>query len=176
MNVAFKRANYCQHKNFSLQLFESNPCLPHLSSRSNPSFQTSCFDVFGYILICVTLLLSEVTALLITETQAEVRDILQEDEESFHRSFATSTDSMQLAQDILLRLSVNDAAREKQFKNAKLDARSFYELLHAVKEEIRPLKSIIVTPLQSKTFPQASKLPFAFNLPTPALTLLTVRV
>ena len=54
-----------------------------------------------------------VTALLITETQAEVRDILQEDEESFHRSFATSTDSMQLAQDILLRLIVNDATQEK---------------------------------------------------------------
>ena len=77
---------------------------------------------------------------------------------------------------ILLRLSANDAAQEKQFKNAKLDPHSFYALLHAVKEEIKPLKSIIMNPLQSKTFPQASKLPFAFNLPTPALTLLTVRV
>ena len=69
-----------------------------------------------------------------------------------------------------LRLSANDAAREKQLKNAKLDPHSFYALMHAAKEEIRPLNSIIVTPLQGKTFPQASKLPYAFNLPTPALT------
>ena len=58
---------------------------------------------------------------------------------------------MQLAQDILLRPSVNDAAREKQFKNAKLDPCYFYELLH-VEEEIKALKSIMANRRHRKGF------------------------
>ena len=38
------------------------------------------------------------------------------------------------------------------------------------KEKDYPLKSIMVTLLQSKTFRQASKLPLTFNLPTPAFS------
>ena len=100
--------------------------------------------------ICASLLHLEMAVLIVTVSKEQVRSSMHQHDEFLQDAFREDREATQLANDILTRLSRNDAAREKQFNSAELAPASITDLLSTVREGIQPLKGSMATLLQPR--------------------------